>query len=127
MAHAQVCVRNSVVDSVYGVSERGVLGVLIDFEFTKIFSCEYLKYTYTWADFKRVPCALQVLSAECARVSMEHGTEGQHLIIIYYVNLPPGESGDEYIEREDYPMCQQVYDSEEYENEISIRYCYEIL
>ena len=45
---------------------------------------------------------------------MEHGTEGQHLIIIYYVNLPPGESGDEYIEREDYPMCQQVYDSEEY-------------
>ena len=42
------------------------------------------------------------------------GTWGQHLIIIYYVNFPPGESGDEYIEREDYPMCQQVYDSEEY-------------
>ena len=25
-----------------------------------------------------------------------------------------GESGDEYIEQEDYPRCQQVYDSEEY-------------
>jgi hypothetical protein len=25
-----------------------------------------------------------------------------------------GESGDEYIEREEYPRCQQVYDSEEY-------------
>ena len=25
-----------------------------------------------------------------------------------------GESGDEYVERGDYPMCQQVYDSEEY-------------
>ena len=35
-------------------------------------------------------------------------------LIIYYVNFLAGESGDEYIEREDYPMCQQVYDSEEY-------------
>merc|ERR1719445_140401 len=33
----------------------------------------------------------------------------------YDIQYGSGESGDEYIEREDYPMCQQVvYDSEEY-------------
>jgi len=32
----------------------------------------------------------------------------------YDIRYGSGESGDEYIEREDYPMCQQVYDSEEY-------------
>merc|ERR1719225_1081 len=32
----------------------------------------------------------------------------------YDIQYGSGESGDEYIEREDYPMCQQVvYDSEE--------------
>ena len=71
MAHAQVCVRNSVVDSVYGVSERGVLGVLIDFEFTKIFSCEYLKYTYVGRLQARPVRVTSVVSRVCARV---HGT-----------------------------------------------------
>merc|ERR1719305_57347 len=32
----------------------------------------------------------------------------------YDIHYGSGESGDEYIEREEYPRCQQVYDSEEY-------------
>merc|ERR550534_3107801 len=32
----------------------------------------------------------------------------------YDIHYGSGESGDEYIEQEDYPRCQQVYDSEEY-------------
>merc|ERR1719471_1276244 len=32
----------------------------------------------------------------------------------YDIQYGSGESADEYIEREEYPMCQQVYDSEEY-------------
>ena len=49
--------------------------------------------------------------AESSEHSCDSTTFDAH---IFYVNIVAGESADEYGEREDYPMCQQVYDSEEY-------------
>ena len=53
----------------------------------------------TWADWADFSCPVQ------------QQTFDAHNLCKFF----SGESGDEYIEREDYPMCQQVvYDSEEY-------------